>query len=484
MGYRTGGDGGESGALPGGYEFRVSPLGALQVWQLSTPESPERMLSEQDVEGLRVAASVFAGSPSSIHSGEYGMGSGGDQMVWASSRTRVAQYPSWSSVSLDGLTKSPSKTRVAGATRSNAESAGTLAGSGSVDYNDSFTAAADVMFHYLETVPAEAYTGRLRYRADRADGSKTGDFYFDADTSDGVRINIPFDYPLWVKAGEVFVTQLTKADGTFLKVRPSSTQSTKPYRKSYFSTYTEHLTLHDGNPLPCARAMETLTGADRLDVLALKNTEQLMPVATVIEWEGAKYSLPVPEGWWACDGSTINSPGSLLHGLTAPDHRGYVVGGAGGSWAVDTVAGSDSYTIARSNLPNVTLSGTTGGGGEHAHTIPQLSFAANTSTVPATSSTNPFALAASTAWTMDHEVGGDLTGTIRAYPAFATTSATATFSDTNHSHSISGFTSQGITSTISAHTHTLTTSSLNGNVPQTAMDMRQRTRYVTKLIKL
>ena len=156
----------------------------------------------------------------------------------------------------------------------------------------------------------------------------------------------------------------------------------------------------------------------------------------------------------------------------------------GGIYVADTLAGQDLRTLARANLPNVTLSGTTSGGGTHAHTIPQLSFSTNTSSVPATSSTNPFALAAPTAWTMDPEVGGDLSGTIRAYPAFASTSATTVFSDTNHSHSVSGFTNQSVTPTVSDHTHTFTTSSLNGNVTQTAVDMRQGTLYVTQLLKL
>lgn len=475
--------GGAGHALPTGYVHRISASGSLQLWRLAAGGKPDTMISEQDDEGFWAATSIATGT-GSVHVGElHSMGSGGENVTWVNTDSGYAWFPSWQAVKTDGSGELPATTRTHGATLVGLESAGTL-GTAAVDYNDTFAASADVAFFKIETVPAETFTGRLRYRVTKPGGKEVAAFYFDAVATSGVLMTIPFKYPLWVLNGQTFITTLTKNDGTFFKVKASASQTTRPYRKSYYRTFVDKAVISEATPIPSARSLETLTGADRLDVLALKNTEQLMPVATVIEWEGAKYSLPVPAGWWACDGSVINSVGSLLHGQTAPDHRGYVVGGAGGSWAVDTVAGSDSYTVVRSNLPNVTLSGTTGTAGTHAHTIPPLSYSTNTSGVPATSSTNPFALAAPTAWTMDSEVGGDLTGTLRKYPAFASSDATALFSDTNHSHSVSGYTTQSVTDTVGTHAHTFTTSSLNGGVTQTAMDMRQRTRYVTKLIKL
>ena len=209
------------------------------------------------------------------------------------------------------------------------------------------------------------------------------------------------------------------------------------------------------------------------------------PLGAIVPWEGVKYGLAVPDGYALCDGAIINFPGSLLHGFNAPDHRGRALAAAnGGTYVADTIAGLDSRTLVRANLPNVTLSGTTGGGGTHSHTIPQLSFATYTSTDPATSSAYPYALATPAVWVLDSEIGGDITGTTRKYLAFSSTTADYTLSDTNHSHYVSGSTNQSTTLTVGDHTHTFTTSSVNGNVTQTAVDMRQATRYVTTLIKL
>jgi hypothetical protein len=180
------------------------------------------------------------------------------------------------------------------------------------------------------------------------------------------------------------------------------------------------------------------------------------------------------EGWITMNGrATSTLTASQQANLTAaginwasvPDSQGRVTTAAGGTFGVGSTGGS--YTIERSNLPNVTLSGTTDGGGQHAHPIPPLAFNANTNSVPATSTSNPYAIAAPQSWTAAGEVGGGLLGDSRKYVAFAQTNATYVLSNTNHNHSVSGNTTEGVTPTLSAHTHSYTTESINGNITQT-----------------
>ncbi len=105
--------------------------------------------------------------------------------------------------------------------------------------------------------------------------------------------------------------------------------------------------------------------------------------------------------------------------------------------AVGTVAGSSTKTITQANLPNVTLTGSTNSAGSHTHTIPFVASAINLS------------------W---HTTGGGGAGYL-----------------------INGNTT---TSSSDSHGHTLTTSSLNGNVTQTTFDVTPKTLSVNTFIYL
>lgn len=187
------------------------------------------------------------------------------------------------------------------------------------------------------------------------------------------------------------------------------------------------------------------------------------PLGTIVHWEGVRYSLSVPDGYWLCNGSTINYPGSPLNGLTAPDHRDRVLAAAnGGTNTANTTSGSDFVTIARSNLPNINLSGTD----TYTPSGSVLSNEATNNTLP-----NVFATNGSTP---NNEIGGDIAGTTRKYPATESTTVDIDIVSSEHSHIFSG-----ITEVIS-----INNISLNGNVTQTAINNKQATRYVTTLIKL
>ena len=187
------------------------------------------------------------------------------------------------------------------------------------------------------------------------------------------------------------------------------------------------------------------------------------PLGTIVHWEGVRYSLAVPDGYWLCNGTTINYPGSLLNGLTAPDHRDRVLAAAnGGTNTANTTNGSDSATIARNNLPNINLSGST-------TYTPSGSISYNEATN--NSQPNTFATAATV---VSNEVGGDLSGSVRKYAAIDSETLDLSLVSTEHTHVFSGTTTVLSMSNIS----------LNGNVAQAAINNRQATRYVTTLIKL
>lgn len=212
------------------------------------------------------------------------------------------------------------------------------------------------------------------------------------------------------------------------------------------------------------------------------------PVGTVIHWEGVKYGLPVPDGYALCNGAVVNYVGSLLHGQATPDHRGFVLAAAnGGTYTANTVAGIDSRVISQANLPNITLSGTTGTESQsHSHTTAGYTIAENTNSQYATNSATYSNVAAfSSVRTLVSDNGAALGGTTdNSYIALDGADRVLLNADTLHNHSMTvNVPSKTSGSASVTHTHTFTTSSLNSGV-QSALDVRQATRYVTTLIKL
>lgn len=212
------------------------------------------------------------------------------------------------------------------------------------------------------------------------------------------------------------------------------------------------------------------------------------PLGAIIHWEGVKYGLAVPDGYALCDGSTINYPGSLLHGQNAPDHRGRVLAGAnGGAHTADTMAGADSAILARSSLPNVTLSGVTGNeSNTHTHLTNSYTHTGVANSAYATSSTYPNVIAFAASKVVVSDNGAALGGTTaNSYLALDGADQVIADMDTSHSHSVSiTLPDKTSNSNTALHTHSFTTNSLNGGVAQSSIDIRQATRYVSTLIKL
>lgn len=131
------GDG--AGGVPEPYNMVVGANGKLQLFKDGA------LIQEQDETGAWIANSVSTGT-GSVHIGElHGMGSGGENVIFLNTDSNIAWYPSWAGVSTDGTQSVNMSARVHGAI-DNAEPVGTVATSGSVDYSDTFTAAADVAF--------------------------------------------------------------------------------------------------------------------------------------------------------------------------------------------------------------------------------------------------------------------------------------------------------------------------------------------------
>jgi hypothetical protein len=113
--------------------------------------------------------------------------------------------------------------------------------------------------------------------------------------------------------------------------------------------------------------------------------------------------------------------------------------------AVGTVSGANTKTIARANLPNVTLSGTTSTDGSHTHTVN-----VNDNNVTTVSGGNVTAMKeAQTNWTAGNTVSN-----------------------------------ANVISTAGNHSHTLTTSSINGGVTQTSLDITPKSLSVNTFIYL
>lgn len=88
------------------------------------------------------------------------------------------------------------------------------------------------------------------------------------------------------------------------------------------------------------------------------NLNQPIPSGLISLWSGSIASIP--SGWYLCNGAN-----------GTPDLRDRFVVGAGSTYAVGATGGATTQTLITANLPahTHTVSGTTGAGGAHSHTI-------------------------------------------------------------------------------------------------------------------
>jgi microcystin-dependent protein len=109
----------------------------------------------------------------------------------------------------------------------------------------------------------------------------------------------------------------------------------------------------------------------------INNISNFYPVGSVVQYCGTTD----PDGWIICDGTTRTATDSryaalatMLGGsntansITPPDLRGKIIRGANSDTEVTNTGGSTTMTLAVTNLPPHTHSGTTNTAGNHSHT--------------------------------------------------------------------------------------------------------------------
>lgn len=256
---------GEGGSgVPEPYSMIVGSNGKLQLYK------DGELIQEQDETGAWIATSVSTGT-GSLHLGDlHSVGSGGENVIFLNTDSTIAWYPGWGGVSVDGTQALDISARIHGEL-SFAEPIGEPLTSGSVPYVDNFEASSDVVFFYGEVIPAETFSGRLRWIANKSTGKEVAAFYFDAVLVEGQRAIVPFKYPLWVKSGQSFSIEITKDNGDLLQVRGGSLQPTKPYRKTYYRTFTDYNVFHQGNVADLSSELSSLAGNDRISANAIKD---------------------------------------------------------------------------------------------------------------------------------------------------------------------------------------------------------------------
>jgi hypothetical protein len=182
------------------------------------------------------------------------------------------------------------------------------------------------------------------------------------------------------------------------------------------------------------------------------------------------------DGWYILDGRSVSTLSSSAQAAAAtlgwntiiPNTKGMFALAASPTALSGSIGGSN--TIARSALPNFTLTGNTGNESTpHSHVVNAFNASGTTGTTPATNTTNTNVIAFSPSRTIISDNGAGLTGSDNSYMCLSGADRAMSNSDTNHSHSISLTipTHSTQNSPPSGHTHGYITTSINGGVAQT-----------------
>lgn len=179
------------------------------------------------------------------------------------------------------------------------------------------------------------------------------------------------------------------------------------------------------------------------------------------------------DGWYILNGRAIGtlSPtaqaaaGTLGWVTVVPNTQGKFSLAASPTFTSGTTGGNS--TILQSNLPNVTLTGTTASAGAHTHTTNAYTISETTSNAYATnSSTYPNVVSFADTKLVRSEAGAFLAGTDLSYMTLTGSADAMNNASTLHDHAITINVPLTTSNSGGAHTHTFTTSSLNGNVAQ------------------
>lgn len=220
--------------IGGDYTLKEGTNGRLQILQGST------LIQEQDDEGAWIAKSVRTGT-GSVHLGDlHNNGSGGENVVWVNTDSNIAYFPSWGGLHIDGTSKFEMSDRVHDLTATS-EPVGSAANVGSVEYAATVVATADVAFFFIDIVPSQNFSGRLRWRAEKTSNQKeVAEFFFDAVLVQDQIFKVPFKYPLWMAKDQSVDVAIYDDNNNLLQVRPGTNDNTKPYRRVHYTTFKDY----------------------------------------------------------------------------------------------------------------------------------------------------------------------------------------------------------------------------------------------------
>ncbi len=420
-----GGIGGSVGGLPDGYEYKVGTGGELELWK------GEEKIATQNTDGswFKTAVSTGVGS---LHLGggdssdpAHSISSAGQNVVFknesfnATAGSAVVWFPAgWQGLSADLNTVNTPTYLQFGAIDSSFQPNGNST-TGGVFYNFSTTITSNIVISQVQVQLDEGYTGKLR----NVIKSQTKGVELHSSTVTvnnalaGSVITIPYPSLYFARSGDALTLQIIKDDGSFLRCRRGTTNTSLPWRRLTVRPFSDMLV---GN----------------------------VHIGDIKEF----YGTSDHNGWVLMDGRNVNTmtttqrTAAATIGLTSvlPDARNRFSVGAGSSYGRG-VNGGD-LQIKRSALPNVGITGKTNGGTAHRH------GAGNITTAPNTGNHDHFydKMGVRGASGTDFNVGnGSYYQTTTSGPG-------------SHSHTMIGETADE-----SAHTHTFTTDSMNGGVTQT-----------------
>lgn len=208
--------------------------------------------------------SVRTGTGSFLLGELHVMASAGENVIFKNEESNVCWFPTWQGVSPDGTTLYPATVRAYGALDTMMPNGATAASVGQVDATTDIIYADNRGTFAASIVSAETFTGTVIWNVEYTDGIDVLSFPINISVVPGTLFMLPFEVPLTVRIGAHVVVTLKKKDGTFLKVRPSTTMPTKPWYSITTRPFTDSNIYHSGN----LSIIDNLTSTSTTDALS------------------------------------------------------------------------------------------------------------------------------------------------------------------------------------------------------------------------
>lgn len=253
-----------SAGIPAPYAFDLDVSGKLKMTHNTD------VITVVDDEGRWAVNSLFTAN-GDISLGEtFYVGVAGEALVFKDETVNILWHSPRGGISPDGMIVAEPTVAVHNQPVKVALPAGAV-GAGTIDYNTSFTSAVGAAYLYLDIIPKENYNGELTISVRSLPSNKLmSDYQFTANLVTGVKARVPFQRPIWLRAGRQISIKITKVGGSYLQVT-SNIAGDAPYRESSYLDFVDQPLLHLGNANLSAAALNSLTGADRVTFSAIRD---------------------------------------------------------------------------------------------------------------------------------------------------------------------------------------------------------------------